>query len=154
MSKRFRMTPALRSQIVASIRAGGYPHVAAEAWGVSKDVFDDWMKRGLAADSREPYKSFAIEVREARAQARLRAEMAVFEKDAKTWLTQGPGREADDNPGWSVSVKPAEGIGKPRNPLLDPELLALFRSVLDALAPYPEALDRVTQVLLTTQAQG
>ena len=76
-AKRFRLTPALRSQIVAGIRAGGYPHVAAEAWGVPKETFDDWLKRGVAADAREPYRSFAKEVRQAQAQARLRAEMAI-----------------------------------------------------------------------------
>ena len=48
-----------------------------------KDVFDDWLKRGLDANGREPYRSFANEVRQAYAQARLRAELAVFEDDPK-----------------------------------------------------------------------
>lgn len=147
-AKRFRLTPVLRSQIVAGIRAGGYPHVAAEAWGVPKEVFDDWLKRGGAPDAREPYVSFAKEVRQAQAQARLRAEMAVFEADPKIWLLHGPGREVDGRPGWSVTVKPAEGIETERNALLDPDLMALFRTLLEVLRPYPEARIEVAQALM------
>ena len=145
---RFHLTPQLRSQIVAGIRAGGYPHVAAEAWGVPKDVFDDWLKRGLDANAREPYRSFACEVRQARAQARLRAELALFQDDPKNWLEHGPGRETDSNPGWSVAVKPAETLAERRNILLDPELMQLFRTLMQVLLPYPEARVQVAQALM------
>src|SRR5437762_13230908 len=95
--RRFRLTPQLRSQIVAGVRAGGYPHVAAEAWGVPRAIFDLWLERGQAKDGREPYASFARDVQTAYAQARLRAELAVFEDDPKVWLAHGPGRESDGN---------------------------------------------------------
>ena len=145
--KRIRLTPELGQQIVAGIRSGGYPHVAAEAWGVPKEVFDDWLKRGNEENPWEPYKSFAADVRQAFAQARLRAEMVGFEKDPKTWLVHGPGRESEQHPGWSVSVKPVEATAESHNVLLDPELMALFRTLLEILTPYPEAHDKVAEAL-------
>ena len=147
-AKRFRLTPPLRSQIIAGIHAGGYPHVAAAAFAVPKEIFDDWLKRGLGADAREPYVSFAKEVAQAQAKARLRAEMAVFEAEPKVWLIHGPGRETSESPGWSVSVKPAEGSSESRNVLLDPELMQLFRTLMEVLRPYPEASAQVAQALM------
>lgn len=150
--KPLRLTPGLREQIVSSVRAGGYPHVAAEAWGVPKDVFDDWLKRGNADDAREPYRSFARDVRQAYAQARLRAELEVYKEEPKLWLIHGPGRETNECPGWSVSVKPAEVAATTRNALCDPELMALLGTLMQALAPYPEARAHVAQVLVGMDA--
>ena len=124
---RVRLTPEVSAQIVAGIRAGGYPHVAAEAWGVPKDVFDDWLERGNRKNAWEPYRSFARDVRQAFAQARLSAEMAGFKKDPKLWLVHGPGRESEQRPGWSVSVKPTEASAETHNVLLDPELMGRKR---------------------------
>ena len=146
--KRFRLTPPLRSQIIAGIHAGGYPHIAAAAFAVPKEIFDDWLKRGVGTDAREPYVSFAKEVAQAQAKARLRAEMAVFEAEPKIWLMHGPGRETGASPGWTVSVKPAEGAVESRNVLLDPELMQLFRTLMEVLRPYPEASAQVDQALM------
>ena len=146
--KRIRLTPELGQQIAAAIRAGGYPHVAAEAFGVPKDVFDDWLKRGNQKNAWEPFRSFALEVRQAFAQARLRAEAASFEKDPKVWLVHGPGRETDRMPGWSVPVKPTEAVPDGHNALLDPRLMALFHSVMEVLRPYPEACTKVAEALI------
>ena len=38
-----------------------------------------------------------------------------------------------DNPGWSVAVKPAEALAERRNILLDPELMQLFRTLMQVL---------------------
>ena len=65
-----------------------------------KDDFDDWLRRGNEKNAWEPYRTFAIDVRQAFAQARLRAEVAGFEKDPKAWLIHGPGRESEQQPGW------------------------------------------------------
>ena len=146
--KRVRLTPELREQIVSSIRAGGYLHVAAEAWGVPKSVFDRWLQRGNQQNSWEPYRSFAREVRQAFAQARLCAEMAGYKKDPKLWLVHGPGRESDQRPGWSVSVQPVEATAESRNVLLDPELMSLLHTLLKVQEPYPEARAQVTQALV------
>jgi hypothetical protein len=148
MSARVRLTPGLRSQIVAGVQAGGYPHVAAEAFGVPKAVFDDWLKRGSDKNARQPYLSFARDVCQAFAQARLRAEIEIFKEEPKIWLIHGPGREAVDSPGWSVSVKAAETSANDRNALLDPELMALLRALLLALEPFPEARAQVAQAIV------
>jgi len=55
-AKPFRMSPEVRSQILGTIRAGGYPHVAAEAWGMTKKIFDDGF---AAAKNPRPASRFA-----------------------------------------------------------------------------------------------
>lgn len=145
---RLRLTQQLHQQIVASIRSGGYPHVACEAWGIPRVLFDEWLRKGDDVRARPPYLTFARDVRQAIAQARLRAEMAVFQDDARAWLEHGPGRERNDCPGWSVSVKPADPVRERDNSLLDPEIMRAFRLVLDALAPFPEARAEVAKKLL------
>ena len=36
----------IEERIVASLRAGGFPEVAAQAWGVSPGTFRRWLRRG------------------------------------------------------------------------------------------------------------
>jgi hypothetical protein len=96
-----QLTPALQQQILAGIRAGAYPHVAAEARGISRRDFRRWLRRGSGRNAREPFAGFAVEVRSAAAQARLRAEITVLEENARIWLEHGPGREFPGNPGWT-----------------------------------------------------
>ena len=115
---------------------------------MSKETFDDWLRRGEEPKAREPYRSFAKDVRLAFAQARLSAEVAVFKDEPKIWLIHGPGRETDDRPGWSVSVKPAELSVAGKNVLLDPELMRLFHVVMQALEPFHEARLEVAQALM------
>jgi len=146
-TKRFRLTPGLRHQIISGIRAGAYPQVVVEAYGVPQDVFAEWLRRGAERKAREPYASFAREVRLAHAQARLRAEITLLTDDPKLWLLHGPGRERDDQVGWSTSVKPAEASTAERNVLLDPEAMRLLRMVAEALMPFPEAQRHVAQAL-------
>jgi hypothetical protein len=136
---RLRLTPQLRSQIVAGIRSGGYALVAAEAFGVPRAVFEDWVRRGTGKAAREPYGAFAGDVRTAQAQARLRAELAVFADDPKVWLEHGPGRETADRPGWTVAAKPAGADPDGRNALLDPQCMRVCDVLLDALLPFPDA---------------
>lgn len=139
MARNPRLTRELAKKIVSSIRSGGYPHVAAQSCRVTPAVFEDWLRRGSAPNAREPYASFAQNVLEASAQARLRAEVEACQKDPKAWLNNGPGRESDGSPGWSAQVKAAAVAADKCNPLADPQLLELFREVLRVLAPYPEA---------------
>jgi len=93
---RLTITPEFIKDITAFIRAGGFPHVAAEAAGVPADVFDAWLARGnrkVRRDSNPLYRQLRDEVRTAKAQARLKAEMAVLEDNPAKWLQQGPGQE-------------------------------------------------------------
>ena len=62
---RYRLTPALQEQIVAYIRAGGFPHVAAEAAGLPRQVFARWLERGQRAMRRPLIAQFARAVMEA-----------------------------------------------------------------------------------------
>src|SRR5262249_33979079 len=79
--------------LLGSIRSGAYPQVAAEAAGVHRKVFLAWLGRGERPKAREPYRSFAAEVRQAAAMSRVKAETDLREKDPRFWLKHGPGRE-------------------------------------------------------------
>src|SRR5262245_35499216 len=101
--KRHWITPKATQEICAFIRAGAYPHVAAEAAGVPKEEFDLWMHKGTTQKrGRSDFRAFAEQVRKAMAQARLRAEMKVLEEDPLAWLRSGPGKEQGDRPGWTT----------------------------------------------------
>lgn len=141
-----RLNRALQEQIVAAIRAGAFPHVAAGAFGVSRRTYERWRKRGRSARSCEPYRSFSRAVDEAIAQARLRAEMSVFTDQPRIWLQHGPGRESSGNRGWTVAVKPSAASKVEANPFLMPEMIALAREIQAALEPFPEARDKVDQL--------
>ena len=129
------LTPELQGRIVAFVRAGGYPHVAAEAAGVPRRVFDRWLKRGGRRKARQPYRGFAAAVREAAAQARLRAEVAVFDKRPLDWLKCGPGKEAPRRPGWSAAPK-----AQPATPRDAGDVLAL-RAVQELFAELLKCLE-------------
>jgi hypothetical protein len=133
-------TPELQQRICAFIRAGGFPRVAAEAAGVPADLFERWLRRGQRRRAPDCYREFAAAVAQARAQARLAAELQVFEKRPLDWLKCGPGRETAENPGWASAPKPAaHGDSEADSPFLSPEVMALFADVLEILTPYPEA---------------
>jgi hypothetical protein len=51
----------------------------------------------------QPCVVFFAEVRQARAQARQVAEARVFAESPFNWLRYGPGRERDQEPGWTES---------------------------------------------------
>lgn len=138
--KRPRITPTLTELIAKGIRSGGYPHVVAQARGVSPNVFDDWMRRGRKSGAREPYRTFATVILEAYAQARLLAEAVVFKDDPKMWLRQGPGRETGDNLGWSSAVRPRTAESSADfNALACEKAMEIIRGLLDVLVLYPEA---------------
>jgi hypothetical protein len=134
------------AQLVTFIRAGGYPLVAAAAAGVPPKVYRSWLRRGETKQAREPFRSFARDVRQAIAQGRLRAELAVFDKDPKFWLKHGPGKEAPGNPGWTGEVKPAATVQKAA--VQESEAwMALSARLFQALADFPEARQAVAEVL-------
>jgi hypothetical protein len=133
------LTPELQGRIVAFVRAGGFPHVAAEAAGVPQHVFERWLKRGGRGKVRQPYRDFADAVREAAAQARLKAEVGVFDKRPLDWLKCGPGKETPRRPGWSAAPR-----AQPAAPRDAGEVLALravqelFGDLLKSLEAEPE----------------
>src|SRR5262249_24941643 len=132
------------------IRAGGFPHVAAVAAGVPREVFEAWMVMGgrQPARSNGPYIAFRKAVEQAMAQARLTAEIEVFKQDPVTWLKSGPGEETGTDPGWTAQTKPVVREGnRTINVLLTPEMQGVFAALLQVLAPYPEARVAVAEAL-------
>lgn len=99
------LTPRLQAAIVASVKAGAFYGHAAEAAGISRNTFFEWMARGEGRDGRPStpeFADFANEVSRARAQARVAAETRVYEENPLAWLRMGPGRDrGPDEPGWT-----------------------------------------------------
>ena len=73
---RYPLTPELQSAICGYILSGGYPHVAAEAAGVPREVFDSWLRRARARRPKKKYRLFFEAIMQARAQVRLAAGVA------------------------------------------------------------------------------
>jgi transposase-like protein len=141
-----RLNRGLQEQIVAAIRAGAFPHVAAQAFGVSRQTFEKWRRLGRSNEGDTEFVSFASAVSEAIAQARLRAEMDVFTEQPRIWLQHGPGRDANECAGWTVAIKPITRSRTERNPLMNREMATIAGQLFEALAPFPEAGESVRQV--------
>lgn len=97
-----------RSGIPAMVRVGVFPHVAAQVFGISPQAFSELLSRGLGEDPSRPptqaLRAFAKDVLRARGEARVAAEVAVYQRDPKVWLTRAaPSRPGAE--GW------AEGTG-------------------------------------------
>ena len=133
-----KLTPVLKEQICSYVRAGAFPQKAAEACGVSAAQLALWLKR----------KGFKKALQQAVAQARVAAELRVFQEDAKTCLGSGPGKDTPSEPGWTAVVKPRiTELNQQINALLHPQLQDLFATLLQLLAPFPEARVAVAQAL-------
>lgn len=137
-----RLTPEIENQLLQFIRAGGFDWVAAEAAGVPRDLFRQWLEKGRRT-ARSPFRRLHLNVMTARAQARLTAEIQTRDKDPRFWLKHGPGRERPDAPGWTNPVKAQ--YGKSRPPSRDDMQLAAELKM--ALAPIPDAHARVVELL-------
>src|SRR5262249_22876437 len=143
---RIKLTSELEQQILSGIRVGGYPHVAAEAYGVPRALFEKWMRHGEKYRT-HPYRRFWRRARQAQAQARLKAEMDARAKDARFWLHYGPGKETTDTPGWSATVKPSPHGPRAINLLHHPEFFAQLATILQVLIPFPEARQAILGAL-------
>ncbi|HJT78992.1 MAG TPA: hypothetical protein VJ739_17485 [Gemmataceae bacterium] len=141
-----RLTPRVQQQICAFIRAGGFPYVAAEAAGVPVKLFERWLRRGREKDARPRYRAFAEAVVQAVAQARLAAELQVFEKRPLDWLKCGPGRETPERGGWTTAGKPrSRPAAADELSLNHPLVLELLRRFMELLTPFPDARAAVAE---------
>jgi hypothetical protein len=142
------LTDELTRGILAGIRAGGFAHVAAAAYGIDASTWARWLRQGRGKRAVEPYRTLVLKVEQAQAQARLRAEIAMLEKDVRSWLKHGPGRDLPGKPGWAALVRAAPLPGRRAFDLLSsPEFLRLVATLRAVLAPYPEALAAVAQAI-------
>jgi len=145
MSKQPRLTLELHRQIAAAIRAGGFPHISAQAFGVPAPVWDVWLRRGTARGAREPTRSLVQDVHQAHAQARLRAEINVHAEAPRIWLQHGPGRDRADCPGWAGAVE-AMPAAEEQNALLQSAALEVIHIVQEVLDEFPEPRTRFKQL--------
>ena len=150
MKSKVRLTPELQAQIVAGIRAGGFPHVAAAAFGVPEWLFNTWIEWGTRKKPppKNPYKAFALAIEQAQAQARLKAEMSAMEHDVRFWLKNGPARDLPGKPGWAAMVRPIlTGNQQTINLFGSPDFLQFMATLRGVLAPYPEALAAISKAM-------
>lgn len=98
------LTSEIQDTIAAFIRAGAFGHVAAEAAGVPARTFREWIQRGEGNHPDRPATpelvAFANEVRSARAQARIGAEIRVYKDRPALWLSY-VARTKPDSEGWT-----------------------------------------------------
>jgi hypothetical protein len=136
-----KLTARIHREIVAFVRAGGYPEVAAEAAGIPRKVFHDWMARSERPRAARRYRELAEAVCQALAQARLTAETEVRAARPLDWLRCGPGRHAS---AWTsparAPVPPAEAA-----PLDHPAVQRIIALALDATQGCPEARQRLAE---------
>jgi hypothetical protein len=144
--KRLPLTSEVEETILAYVRAGGYPHVAAEAAGIAREVFEEWLRQGEAGKPLK-YKQFLAKLREAEAQARLAAETKTLKEKPMAWLKAGPGKETPAKPGWSALAKPHAGAVKETPLLSRSDVQSFLRALLRALEPFPEARAAVAAAL-------
>jgi hypothetical protein len=146
---KIKLTDELSRTICAYIRAGAFPHVAAEAAGVPAELFEVWMHMAETSrgQAKNRYAKFRVIVLQARAQARLAAEMAVLKDKPADWLRNGPGKEADPSKGWTQPIRAKFEDKRQVSIHLHPELSNLFAAVLEVLAPFPEARQAVAGAL-------
>ena len=106
------LTDDLQQRICAFIRAGAYDYAAAEASGINRRTFFDWLQRGEGTSKRRQsprYVQFVHAVREAQAECRVTAEIAVRRADPKWWLTRMC-RDQPDLPGWTGAPSTAQPL--------------------------------------------
>lgn len=144
MARPVLLTPERSKAIVAAIRAGAFDWIAAEANGIDRETFKLWMHTGTRR-KREPYLSFVRDVRAARAQARLSAEIEVRKEQPFSWLRFGPGREREGEAGWteSTEIKHSGSLGV----LYSQEWTLISVAIETALEDFPEAKLTVAEAL-------
>jgi hypothetical protein len=102
--RRRLLTADLQERICAFIRQGSYDYSAAEACGISRHTFFEWLARGDGRDEKRRgdrhYVEFARAVRCAQAEARVLAEIQIKKMDPKWWLSRMH-RDRPSEPAWS-----------------------------------------------------
>ena len=142
-----RLTLPLIEDICNRIKAGAFEQVAVESLDVPLEIFEAWLVKGGRKRAPLLYRRLAEGVRQARAHARLFAEVALRKEEPKIWLLHGPGRETPTRPGWGSGSRGAD-------PADDQDLLwELCIVLLAALAPWPEARAVAAQAIAACGVQ-
>jgi len=131
--------------MVAFVRAGAYPEVAARAAGEPACRLVKWLRPGRRVPPH--LRAFVETLDQAAAQARATAEFALFSKNPVHWLRYGPGKETSRRPGWSTAPRPDPARDADPSLLDAPAGRALILQILEALEAFPEARAAVAAVL-------
>jgi hypothetical protein len=126
-----------KSIIVNLIGHGSFPHIAAEAAGVPRRVFEEWMEAG-AKQHRGRQRDFWREVSQATARIRAFIETQVKTTDPKFWLRFGPGKQGGTMLGWGPPTKRRPGKSQSKDDW-QPEFFALLGEIAQRLQDMPEA---------------
>src|SRR5260221_2298571 len=107
-----------RQSILAYLRDGAFPGVAAEASGVPELVYRYWLDRGREemqhqGDGDIIFLDFYLDVMKTSAQARAQAESEVYNNQSLAWLLHGPGRDSSETPGWTKQSQIVGASGGP-----------------------------------------
>jgi hypothetical protein len=153
------LTEDIAQRIITYIRAGGYDYVAAEAAGVSARTLRDWIGRGEGTHpTRGPtpkLRRFAEQVRTARAEARISAEVSVHRQHPLQWLSR-VARSKPDREGWTDPGPDQDE----REPTLEERLLEIERgdaetgALIDTLESAPTLIERVAARDLRLAREG
>jgi hypothetical protein len=142
-----RLTDDAERSILSFIRAGGFPHTAAEAAGVPRELFDDWLSR-----PGRRYREFALAVRQASAQARLRVEVAVIDTKPLDWLKSGPGKPQPGLPGWTAAARAAP-VREDVSALEQQAVQEMMTFLITTLSGHPDARVHLGDALSKVGAQ-
>lgn len=142
------------TQLLAFIRSGGFPEVAAESAGVPRKLFHRWLARGVGQRAREPYRTFRREVSQAAAQGRLVVEHEIRRKDPKFWLQHGPGRETPECRGWTAAPRAGTYKAGSANLLSPEKVQAMFGEVVTCLSEHPDLRVQLSAKLFQKDLNG
>lgn len=85
MGRPTKLTKAVKTTILDGVRLGmAYTRVCALA-GISHDTFVNWQKAGAEEGAREPYRSFARELEQAKAQGVQRRVVRIEQQGREDW---------------------------------------------------------------------
>lgn len=106
ISKLAQLDDESYSQMIQYVRLGCYDWVAAQSIRITPETFARWMRIGSTSKKKKDaeYRQFYTDVSQARAYARMIAEVNVKKDSPSTWLRCGPGRTKPNLPGWTDEI--------------------------------------------------
>jgi len=103
MNTTVKLTPQLKSTILAALRGGAFLHDAFRLAAVPDHIWRRWL---TSTHTRGRLYAFQCEIKQAQAQARFLAAQAVKAESPDKWLANGPGRDIPGEPGWAAMTQP------------------------------------------------
>lgn len=127
MGTKLKLTRDVGSRIVSHIATGAYKKHAAEACGITEQTLHRWIALGLADDAKEPYKTFAINVRKAEGQDVVDTLKRLSESGKTDWRADA----------WKLERKLPKQFGARLN--IRTEVEDGVRKVLEMVRPHMDA---------------